>query len=215
MGETAVNQNSEPVGTIGRNGCLPVTPDDSACVARKLANDFGELVKYYQEQYKLCYREAYERAAEPFPPDRMMNVSEDQVLSGELRSLADEYPEQAKQRWEQIKKAACAELQTGWHAARLLDDSSATCWSRAKFLAIRTELRQAWRPRNAQEAHLIDRARPVNGRLAMYGSLVAFFLGGEPSCRVAIRNGRSNGMTCSRSGDNPSSPSPHSAIKDT
>jgi hypothetical protein len=156
MGEIAVNQQSGPSGTLGQYESVPIAPDDSACVARKLARDFGDLVKYYQEQYKLSYREAYDRAAEPFPLERMMNVSEDQVMWGELRSLADNDPEQAKQRWEQIKKAARDELQTGWHAAKLLDDSSATCWSRAKFLALRTELREAWRPHNAQEAHLID-----------------------------------------------------------
>jgi Protein of unknown function (DUF4230) len=67
----------------------------------------------------------------------------------------------------------------------------------------------------AKEALGKLRRCPVNRCLVGRGSLVAFFVGGESSWRVAIRSGRSSGMPCSRSGTSPSRPSPHSAIKDT
>ena len=39
------------------------------------------------------------------------------------------------------------------------------CWTRAKFLAIRSALRESWQPRDAQEEHLID-------QMAQYQTLV-------------------------------------------
>jgi hypothetical protein len=61
----------------------------------------------------------------------------------------------------------------------------------------------------------VIRTRQVNRRLVGRGSLLAFFVGGEPSWRVAIRSERSTGLSCSRSGNSPSRPSPPFAIKDT
>jgi hypothetical protein len=165
MGQTSSNQQTEAVEAVEQNGALPVCPDDSACLARKLANDFGNLLKHYQEYYKLSHEDAHARASEPYPFERAIGGPEDQVSWFDLYAMADKNPEQAQQRWEQIKKAARDELQTGFRASRLLEDHEMMCWTRAKFLAIRSALREAWQPRDAQEEHLID-------QMAQYQTLV-------------------------------------------
>jgi hypothetical protein len=135
-----------------------VNPDDSTDLAREVAAAFSRMVKGFQEYYKLTTQEACTRAAEPAADQRtqVMNAPPDQISWFDLCSLEKLNPELVIQRWEEIKQAAREELNTGHRAARLMEFDGNSCWPRARFLAIRAELRDAWRPRDAQEAHLID-----------------------------------------------------------
>jgi hypothetical protein len=160
-----MGQQLESEKNVVQSGTSPVSADDSASLARKLANSFGGMLRYYQEQYKLNPQEAHARASEPYPLEQVTNGTEDQVSWFGLQALAAKDPELARQRWEEVKKAALDELRTGYHASRLLEDTEMMCWGRAKFLAIRTCLIEAWRPRDAQELHLID-------QMATYQTLV-------------------------------------------
>jgi hypothetical protein len=65
-------------------------------------------------------------------------------------------PDLALRRWEEVKQAARQERQSGHRAARALEAPGHSCWGRAQFLAVCADLTEAWRPRNAQEQHLID-----------------------------------------------------------
>jgi len=56
---------------------------------------------------------------------------------------------------EQIKQAARNEIRSGHRAARAIEDSG-VLWERARFLAVRAELTEAWKPRDAGEQLLVD-----------------------------------------------------------
>src|SRR5258708_5378125 len=70
-------------------------------------------------------------------------------------TIARSDPAKAEQRWEEMKRAALDELQTGHRAARAveIDDNA---WQRAQFLALREDLAAEWQPRNGIERQLID-----------------------------------------------------------
>ncbi len=78
----------------------------------------------------------------------------------DLDTVARHDPEEARERWEQVKRAARLEVRDGHRAARALEGSDVRsgrgCWERARFLAVRAELADAWRPRDALEQQLID-----------------------------------------------------------
>jgi len=79
--------------------------------------------------------------------------SPDAVTFHDLEALARAMPEQALERWEEVKAAARSDLANGWHAARGVGNDA---WDRACFLAIRDQLRQLWPPRTGLEAMLLD-----------------------------------------------------------
>jgi hypothetical protein len=146
---------------------LPALPpaDDAGELARELAGAFGRVVEDYREFFKLSPEEARARAceggeAQPEHLDRILTGPPDQVSWFDLDTLARHDPEKARERWQQVKRAARLEVRDGHRAARALEGSDARtgggCWERARFLAVRAELADAWRPRDALEQQLID-----------------------------------------------------------
>jgi hypothetical protein len=85
-----------------------------------------------------------------------MRSPPDQVGWLDLHALEKSDPALALRRWQEVQEAARAELRSGHRAARFLEWGDNSCWGRAQFLAVRAELAGAWRPRDAQEWHLID-----------------------------------------------------------
>jgi hypothetical protein len=143
---------------------LPPT-DDDAELARELAGAFGRVVNDYREFFELSPEEARARAgeageAQPGHLDRILTGPPDQVSWFDLDTLSRHDPEKARERWQQVKRAARLEVRDGHRAARALEGSEARtgrgCWERARFLAVRAELADAWRPRDALEQQLID-----------------------------------------------------------
>jgi hypothetical protein len=146
---------------------LPSLPpaDDAGELARELAGAFGRLVEGYREFLKLTPEEARARAgeaveAQPEQLDRILTGPPDEVSWLDLDTLARHDPDQALERWQQIKRAARLEVRDGHRAARALEGSDiltgGDCWERARFLAVCAELADAWRPRDALEQQLID-----------------------------------------------------------
>jgi hypothetical protein len=127
-------------------------------VAGELAAAFGRMVGYYREHYKLTPEEACARAAEA--PDhyieRVLTCPAEEVSWHDLDALEGRDPARALERWEEVKRAARGELRSGFRAARALEGCESHCRHRARFLAVRAELSEAWRPRNAAEQHLVD-----------------------------------------------------------
>jgi hypothetical protein len=75
----------------------------------------------------------------------------------ELSSLAKIDSHRAKKRWDAIRAAARAELQTGHRAAKANEATlTSEAWTRASFLALRDELAEAWQPQNGVERTLVD-----------------------------------------------------------
>jgi hypothetical protein len=86
----------------------------------------------------------------------VLSVPPDQVSWFDLHTIARTDPDRAAARWEEIKRAALDELQTGHRAARAIETVNNDAWQRAQFLALREELSADWRPRNGIEHQLID-----------------------------------------------------------
>jgi hypothetical protein len=138
----------------------PTAPADAGELAAELARSFRDLVESYREYYKLSRPEAVARATEHDPSqlDRIVNGPPDEVSWFDLEGVSQIDPEKAQRAWEAILQAARSELRTGHRAARMLESGVGTCWERARFLALRTELAEAWQPRNALEHLLLDQA---------------------------------------------------------
>ena len=133
-------------------------PSEAGVLAGELARSFGQLVQLYEKHYSLSRVEAVERAAQP-PGDcgqRALNVPPDQVTWIDLHAIARTDPDRATACWEEIKRAALEELQTGHRAAKAVETGNDSTWPRAQFLALREELLAEWRPRNGIERQLID-----------------------------------------------------------
>jgi hypothetical protein len=136
----------------------PTAPLDAGELAAELARSFRDLVESYREYYKVSRQEAVARATEHDPGqlDRIVNGPPNEVSWFDLEAVAQRDPEEAQRAWERIKEAAWSELRSGHRAARMLESGVGTCWERARFLALRTELAEAWQPRNALEHLLLD-----------------------------------------------------------
>ena len=151
--------------TAQGDGALPPAPppaDDAGELARELAGAFGRVVEEFREFFELSPEEARSRACEPQLEqlDRILTGPPDQVSWFDLDTLSRHDPEKAGERWQQVKRAARLEVRDGHRAARALEGTDAPtgrgCWERARFLAVRAELADAWRPRDALEQQLID-----------------------------------------------------------
>jgi hypothetical protein len=145
-------------------GALAVPPaaGDAACevadIADELGQAFGLMVDHYRRHYGHSPDEARAQAAGSPDQylDRALTCPPSQLSWFELEAIARRDPARAMERWEEVKRAARAEVTSGHRAARVAEGCDSNCWSRARFLAVRTELAAAWRPRNAAEQHLID-----------------------------------------------------------
>jgi hypothetical protein len=137
----------------------PTEPEDEAReLAAEVAKSFREMVGHYRQHYKLSDEEARAKASECPDPlyDHALGCPADQVSWFALDALAQRDPDRAAARWEEVKRAARGEVASGHRAARSLEGGESRCWSRARFIAVRSELSAAWRPRNAAEQHLVD-----------------------------------------------------------
>jgi hypothetical protein len=155
--------NGAGATTAGRSRILgpvqdsTVNPDELSELARELAAAFGEKVNLYREHAKLPAEEAVKRAAETSPEriDHILNLPPNEVDWPDLDTLAHEDASLALKRWEQIKEAARTEIRTGYRASRAIEDSGGP-WERARFLAVRADLVEDWKPCNAVERQLVD-----------------------------------------------------------
>jgi hypothetical protein len=139
---------------------LPATVDtqEAGTLARELAGALRRMVEHYKSVYKVSPPEALARALEVSTDYEATILSEsaDQVSWCDLEYLARQDPEKAARRWEQIKDEALGELRSGHRAAKVMEGCGSHCWTRARFLAVRSDLTEAWQPRNGVERQLID-----------------------------------------------------------
>jgi hypothetical protein len=160
-------------GGAGQNRqLLPASDGLAAAVegndlAREMAGAFGGMVRMYREHGKLTAEEAVRLAERTSPAclDRILNAPPDAVSWLDLDALARQDEDKVLRCWEDIKQAARDELRSGHRAARAVEDGGGT-WERARFLAVRAELSEAHRPRDAGEEGPVlrdDAAERVGG----------------------------------------------------
>jgi hypothetical protein len=136
----------------------PAAPSEAGVLAGELAKSFGQMVQAYEKYSKLSHTEARQRAdkAEPDGGQRILHGPPEEVSWFDLRQIARTDSDRAEARWEEIKRAALEELQTGYRAARACETVTDGPWQRAQFLALRDDLAAEWQPRNGIERHLLD-----------------------------------------------------------
>jgi hypothetical protein len=134
-----------------------------------------------------------DRAGEDCPGlvERALNAPPDQVSWLDLDAIARADPEKAWARWREIVEAARDEVRGGHRAARAIEGFDGTCWQRARFLALRAELAEAWHPRNPLEQQLLDQLAQFQTLLEHWQELLtAYTLLSGRGGRQAPRDGR-------------------------
>ena len=152
--ENATGQTVELLPVVDHSAAI----GDVGALATELAAAFRQRIEQYREWYKLSPQEAIDRATKEssVPRERVLNCPPHELSWQDLDSVAQSDPNRAQQRWEEIKQAAREERRSGHRFARVMEGPDNSCWGRAQMLALRTELSEAWRPRNAQEQQLVD-----------------------------------------------------------
>jgi hypothetical protein len=176
--------------------CLPVAPpaiDEAGVLAREVATAFGELVESFRVSFNLSHQDAVARADEPVPgvAERVLHCPPDQVSWIDLRDLSKIDPALALRRWEEMREAARAELRGGHRAATAIDGMDRGAWARARFLALRDELVEGWRPRCGLEWQLIDQMAQAQTMLWLWQEVLTTYgllLGRGRERRQAARN---------------------------
>lgn len=92
----------------------------------------------------------------PGEHERLLKVRASEVQWRDLDTLGRGNPADAVACWERVKQHTLRELRSGHRAGRALDVGGTHAIPRARFLAVRAELAEAWRPRHAGEQHLVD-----------------------------------------------------------
>jgi hypothetical protein len=164
MNSSDQNSTSNGAATAPNRGRMlipapdsPAAPVELSDLARELAADFARMVNYYRKHYKLSAEEAVAQTEET--PDehfeRILHGPPDQLTWLDLDMVAHKDEQLFLERWDEIKAAARNEIRSAHRAARAIEVGSGP-WERARFLAVRSELTEAWRPRNAPEQFLVD-----------------------------------------------------------
>jgi hypothetical protein len=137
---------------------MPI-PSEARPLAQEMARHYRTTVEAYRQLYHLSAPEACARADRPVSQetiDLIQSRPADDVSWRDLGVLADWDPTLSLRRWEDMKKAALVNLQTGHRAATLLEGLDSIPWGRAQFAAIYQELVEGWQPRNGIERQLIE-----------------------------------------------------------
>ena len=135
------------------------TDAESVPLACEMAHAVGEMVAALEKHLNLTRDQALARIREDDPRmiERIRTAPPSQVTFVDLYMLGRHSPELSVQRWEEVKQAARNELRTGHRAANIVvPKSTSTCWHKARFLALRSELLDGWQPRNSIEQALLD-----------------------------------------------------------
>jgi hypothetical protein len=125
-------------------------------LAQEMRAAFAQQVSDYMRACNAPLQEALAAMDRPLTPEAQARLLQ-QYPRGvgwlDLERLADRDPALAAQKWEEVKRAAREELQSGLRAAEVPGGSP---WERAQFLAIRQALAEQWQPRGGVEWQLLD-----------------------------------------------------------
>jgi hypothetical protein len=139
-----------------------------------MARSFGELVASYREIYGLTPEEARSRIRnETDVVQRILALPPSEVSWDDLDKLERHCPEGFRSFWEGIKEAARDELRSGITAAKALGPGESDPWDRARFLAVRAELTETYRPRPGVEQMLVDQLAQWQAMLWKWQEILA------------------------------------------
>jgi hypothetical protein len=158
-------------------------PSEAGSLARELGAAFRASVQYHKTRVGLPAPEAVAKAEEPATPDyldRVMTCPADQLSWADLGDLARTNPDLAERRWGEVRQEAMDELRSGHRAARATEGYTSDLWQRARFLAVRDDLTDAWQPRNGAERQLIDMMAQAQATMLFWQERLAVRASVEP-----------------------------------
>ena len=144
---------------IPESATKPTSPDpETGMLAFEVAKAFRGIVQFYKQSCKLSHEQALEKMREDNPAylEQILAYPPDQLRWYDIEHVAGRSPEKALELWEQVKQAAREELRSGHRMAQAIVVGDDRCWPRARFLALREELLEGWRPMNALERQMVE-----------------------------------------------------------
>ena len=108
----------------------PQEAQEVETLARELATAFDTLVKSYKESFQLSLEEALARSQTPLPEESLKLVLKrppNETSWLDLNNLSAKNPHLALRKWQEIKRAALDELQSGHRAARAMEGVESDC----------------------------------------------------------------------------------------
>lgn len=126
-------------------------------LAREMARAFAEKLEQFRRAG--AAKDNPRDPAQPAPDwfvESLLQCPPEDVTFADLEQLTRIDPGRMAARWDEVKATARRDLDSGWIAARALEPHGGSAWERACFHSVRQSLRQAWPPRNALEAYLLD-----------------------------------------------------------
>jgi hypothetical protein len=154
----------------------PVVGQEVGVLAQESATAYRNLVEGYKKLYKVSLQEALAKAdRQPADGNNLVGCAQDRSAGYEL---GERNPELALECWQNIRKHALNELQSGHRSAKAMEAyGNHHCWERAQFLAIREDLAADWKPRNGIERQLIDVLAQAQTTMVSWMSRLATYSG--------------------------------------
>jgi hypothetical protein len=133
-------------------------PAEVQVIAAQMAKNLHDEFESYIRLFHLGPEEALAKARAQCPgaAEEAARTSPEWVSWLDLRTLLQQDPGAALQKWQDVKEGAREEIRGGVLAAEAVAAVGGSPQGLAQFLALREELITAWQPRNGMEAMLID-----------------------------------------------------------
>jgi len=131
-----------------RHETLPESLEAST-LARELAAAFRGMVEYEKQQLQCTAPEALKKVEELSSPEyeqKILHSAMDQVTWYDLQYIGQRNPELAAECWQNMKRAALQELQSGHRASRVMEGYTSDPWHAATLLRHLSAWNIPWHP---------------------------------------------------------------------
>jgi hypothetical protein len=128
-------------------------------LAREMASAYRRMIEHFRNFCQRSPQEAVARTdalSSPAFAELILTGPPKETSWFELHVLAEKDPALAATRWQEMNRAAVAEVQAKMRAAQALEGLKGSAWQRVQFLALCRELEEGWQPRNGVERQLLD-----------------------------------------------------------
>lgn len=134
----------------------PIHRGELDMLAREMAATYEGMVAHYEKECKINRSEARKKATSHSPDYYELAESRppQELNFYQLAAYHERKPEEALQKWTEIKQAAAAELASGVRSAQLTRWESP--YEQAQFLALRQSFIEEWQPRGGIEMSLVE-----------------------------------------------------------
>jgi hypothetical protein len=165
----------------------PTPEDEARQIAREAVQAFAEELETYRRLKDREPNRDNPRDSPDWRIERILNAPPEEVTFFDIECLSREDKDRALARWEEVKATARRDLDTGFAAARALEYMGGSAWQRANFHAIRERLFQAWSPRHAGEAMLLEEMAQYEMIRRQWVGILSLW-SRDPKIQLSLRN---------------------------